>query len=127
MGVEQKDNKRTHKCPGSKIPDNSHSFSTPGPHCQGTKGLPSTERSNVPSLSKLPGVQNGEKAADQKADKVQDVYVGDEQVELQQKLKHFHMAENALQKKKQVKMLKQAIVEAEQRLANLTASPPSSS
>lgn len=133
MGVEEKDDKRTHKCPGCKIPHSIHSFGVPGPHCQGTTGLPSTESSNAPALSEIPGTPTGDKAAAQNVDisalEVQDEesVVADEEAVLQQKLKQLHMAEDTLQKKKRVELLKKAIVEAEQRLANLTGSPPSSS
>ena len=76
----EKDNKRTHKCPGCKIPHSNHTFGVPGPHCQGTTGLPSTESLNIPALSELPGAPNGNKAADNQVGKtafeVQDSEVG---------------------------------------------------
>ena len=132
MRVEKKKNdKRTHKCPGCKTPHSNHSFGVPGPHHQGTTGLPSTKSSNIPALSELPGAPNGDKATDNQVDKtafeVQDSKAGDEQAQQQQKLKQLHMAEDDLHKQKRVEMLKKAIADAEKRLANPTASPPSSS
>ena len=99
MSVDDKDDKRTHKCPGCKIPHTNHSFGVPGPHCQGTKGLPSTEPSSVPPFAELPGAQHAEKAVDNAADKtasaVQEIDVEDEEAALQQKLKQLYLAEDA--------------------------------
>ena len=108
------------------------SFGDPGPYCTGTTGLPaddsasgldaSAEQSNGgennkftppsdPGAAKNPSVQPAEEPEE------------DEEAKLLAKLNELKVAEEAITKKRRVELLKTAIAQAEQRLANLVDAP----
>lgn len=103
------------KCPGCKMPQNLNMWGDPGPHCAGkdpeepmsTKSAATTKsaliHAGLPEPSPSP----------------------DEETVFLAKLQELEVKQTELEKQKHVTKLKQAITEAEGRLANLVDSPAS--
>lgn len=96
------------KCSGSEIPRSIHTFGVPGPHCPCMQGLLATDSPTSPELKESLGVEKElvSTAADEAGLHTCSNITVDEEATGQVKLKQLHIAEQVLQKKARVAMLK---------------------